>query len=85
MILRSRFYIEQETPCHVLIVDVGSDHMSVTNDAEAVVRWLLERGKLGNEQRLYYFDSMGVLGELLHDGRRLVGFGPGPNSREIYR
>jgi hypothetical protein len=49
-------------------------HKTVTNDAEAVVRFLDRSGAL-ERKRLLYYDSDGELGELLHDGRgNFIGF-----------
>ena len=38
---RSRYIVEQEEPGRVIISDVGTVHMSVTNDAEARVLALI--------------------------------------------
>lgn len=58
----------------LVIQDVGSDCKSVTNDAEAVVKVLLETKTLRPEQRLFYYDSAGSFDELLHDGKQFTGF-----------
>jgi hypothetical protein len=67
----ARFQILHEQCSDRLLVirDVGpwSRHRTVTNDAEAVVRDLTERGYL----------RIGVLGELQHNGQgRFTGFAP---------
>jgi hypothetical protein len=63
----------------VVIRDTGHQaHMSVTNDVEAAVLYLLESDQLAADQRLYYYDSDGQLDELLHDGSRFTGFSIGP-------
>lgn len=60
----------------VTIRDVGHEtHRSVTNDAENVVATLA--GQLGT-RRLFYYDSMGNLDELLVKDGRFAGFAPGP-------
>jgi hypothetical protein len=66
----------------LVIRDVGTwSHKSVTNDAENVVAEMLRHGSDGGllkEQRLFYFDSEGVLDELCHDGEKFTGFAVGP-------
>lgn len=64
--MRARFIVEQDTPAALTISDVGSDTMSVTNDAEAVVLYLHGQGM--GIRRLFYYDSEGRLDELVHDG-----------------
>lgn len=77
---RARYMVEKEDEQSVTIADVGSQSMSVTNDAEAVVQELHERGVLRG-RRLYYYDSQGQLDELKHDGSgRFTGFAPGPRA-----
>jgi len=56
----------------VIVRDVGLDCMSVTNDAEAVVRHLLE--KYGPKIRIFYYDSSGQLDELVHNGSEFLDF-----------
>ncbi len=63
----------------LVIRDTGpwNRHATVTNDAEGVVARLSEQGLLAPTQRLFYYDSEGVLGELLHDALgRFLGFAP---------
>ena len=60
--------------CSVLIEDLNGP-MSVTNDAEAVVQDILLRGYL--RSRILYRDSAGQWGELIHNGQKFTGFGPG--------
>lgn len=70
--------IEKQDEQSVTIADIGSESMSVTNDAEAVVLELQSKGIL-RDRRLFYYDSAGQLDELKHDGNgRFVGFAPGP-------
>lgn len=76
--LRASYRIEEQTDEKVVIRDVGRDCMSVTNDAEAVVRDLHRNGMLSG-QRLFYYDSEGQLDELKHDGSGVfTGFATGP-------
>lgn len=67
----------------VTIRDVGpwNRHQSVTNDAEWVVAKMRSFG-LGS-RRLFYYDSMGSLDELLVRDGRFVGFAPG--NRDSYQ
>ncbi len=60
-----------------VIRDVG-DGLSVTNDAENVVKRLLE-GPLKQGQKLLYYDSDGLLDELVIKDGKFSGFGPGPS------
>lgn len=52
--------------------------VSVTNDAEAVCRFLFERF---GARRFFYVDSCGQRDELLHDAGRFTGFAPAPQER----
>lgn len=51
----------------LVIKDIGVDCISVTNDAENVVRRLSVYGHLKPQQRLFYWDSEGTPGELVVD------------------
>lgn len=59
----------------IMVEDLGGPYMSVTNDAESVVR---EMFTLYGDKRILYIDSIGNLDELLHDRGRFTGFAPGP-------
>jgi hypothetical protein len=63
----------------VTIRDIGPWHiyMTVTNDIEHVVAELYDKGILGEQQTLLYYDSHGELDQVLHVGREFVGFAPG--------
>jgi len=65
----------------VTIRDTG-DHrkaLTITNDAERVVKELTDRGFLKPGRKLFYYDSQGDLSGLLHDGQgTFLDFGPGP-------
>ena len=54
----------------VVIVDLNLGNKSVTNDAEAVVAELADRG------RILSFDSQGYVDELDHDHGLFKGFKP---------
>ena len=79
--VRVNYEIVSETHDELVIKDVGpwSNSMTITNAAEQVVSELYERRVLGDRQ-LFYFDSEGVLSELLHLGPTFYGFGPGKPS-----
>ena len=77
---RAKYRVELQTDDQILIKDVGEDSMTVTNDAEAVVRDLHRNGILG-EHRLLYIDSEGSVDELKHDGKgTFQGFMPGKRT-----
>jgi len=72
--MRARFVVVEDTPEVLCIRDVGGPrHMSVTNDAEAVVESLA--GRLGN-RRLEYYDSDGYPARLLVEDGKFAGFEP---------
>ncbi|HEY5444461.1 MAG TPA: hypothetical protein VIJ87_08345 [Pyrinomonadaceae bacterium] len=77
---RAKYRVELQTEDQILIKDVGEGSMTVTNDAEAVVRDLHRNGMLG-ERRLLYIDSEGSVDELKHDGKgAFQGFAPGKST-----
>lgn len=75
----AQFEIVEEDANTLTIRDIsGPTQLSVTNDAEAVVKNLHDTGSLKG-RRLLYFDSYGDLDELKHDGKgTFLDFGPGP-------
>jgi len=74
---RARYDVVSITPEIVTVQDENGP-VSVTNDAETVVREVAEQypGK-----RIWYFDSDGNLDELLHDNGVFKGFAPVSNVR----
>lgn len=58
---------------HYVVIDDLDGAVSVTNDAEAVVKELLEKFP---GRRLYYYDTMGHRDELCHDGTKFTHFLP---------
>ena len=73
---RAQYIIVSQDETTVLIRDIGTTCMSVTNDAEAVVRDLHELHALSARQ-LLYFDSENEVDELKHDGHgNFTGFAP---------
>lgn len=67
-------------PGSVVLRDIGphDQFKTITNAADEVVSELWRAGKLKNGQRLFYFDSMGDLDELVIEGGRFVDFKVGP-------
>ncbi len=76
--------IQGVPPTSLVIRDLCLPGISVTNDAEFVVRQLWTRGLLPDGRRLFYYDSEGYLDELLRDRGKFRGFKPGP-GRTVQR
>lgn len=76
----ANFAVVVSTDESLTIKDLGpwNQFPSVTNDAENVVAILMARGLLKPGQRLLYYDSYGVLDELLVKDGKFAGFAPGP-------
>ncbi len=68
----------------ITIRDMGpwDKYLTVTNDAENVVRELAAEGHLPNGRRLFYYDSDGELDEIPVKDGVFVGFAPGPKRQE---
>ena len=66
----------QVIPKIVLVTDDGGPHdMSVTNDAEAVVEFVLGQiCKWNPDVRILYRDTEGYWDELQHDGSKFIGY-----------
>ena len=80
---RSDFEVVVITDNAVYLVDLDLGRRSVTNDAEEVVREVLRRHCVnGTKKQIIYMDSMGEWAEMVHDGKRFVGFAPahGPEA-----
>lgn len=80
--MRSIFSIVKIHPEKVILRDEFNNSMStmtVTNDAEAVVEYIL---KLYPHKRIFYYDTEGMLDELMHDGEQFRGFKVGPRTKE---
>jgi len=77
----ANFEIEPILLCDALIIrDVGpwDRHPTITNDAEDVLRRLLESGELRPGQRLFYYDSENNMDEIVVRDGEFAGFKPGP-------
>ncbi len=74
---RSRYERVSSDDDYFIIKDVGhGNHLSVTNDAEDVVKEVALMMKPG--QKLLYYDSDGNLDELKIENGEFAGFAPGP-------
>lgn len=71
----ARFRVETFEPDRIVIRDLGpwDKHLTVTNDAENVIRRLSPAPR----QRVFYYDSLGQLDELVHANGAFVRFAPG--------
>jgi hypothetical protein len=79
MILRCDFEVITVSRDAVTIRDLDRGKMSVTHDASAVVAELRRCELLLPGRRLFYYDSMGVLDEIVWTEDGAVAFAPGPN------
>jgi hypothetical protein len=85
--LKADFSLVMNTPDWVLIRDnaVEKQTMSVTNDAENVVRFLKDKAILISNSILYYIDTDGRVDILKHDGNgNFTGFKAGYESVEEF-
>lgn len=71
---RAKFDIIEKREDAIFIADTGTDTISVTNDAEAVVAYLNE---LFPARRIFYLDTIGYWDELIHEAGTFKGFAPG--------
>jgi hypothetical protein len=69
--MRSNFTILTNTTEVIVLEDLGPwDHFStITNDAEAVVKYLFKSGQATGTKQIVYFDSDYIATELCHDGK----------------
>jgi len=73
----ARYEIVVNKADHIYIRDLcPPDCLSVTNDAEYVVKTILSN--FGNK-KIFYKDTSGCVDELAHDGKKFVEFLPGGN------
>lgn len=68
---RAHYSVLRITSELVVIRDLDDGHMSITNDAEAVVR---EVNSLHPGRRIFYYDTDHRYDELVHEGGTFVGF-----------
>lgn len=87
--LRADFDLVINTPDFVLIRDNANytQTMTVTNDAENVVKFLKDKSILYRDNRLFSICTDDTVDELLHDGNgKFLGFKfAAQNEREFYR
>jgi len=71
-----RFIVAKSSETAIVLRDLGpwDVYPTISNAAEAVVDQLWSKLHIA-DMRLFYFDSEGDLGELLHDGARFTDFG----------
>lgn len=62
------------------IRDLNLGNKSVTNDAENVVKELLQTGKLTPGMRLFYYDSENQFDEITFNADGFTGFNVGPRE-----
>lgn len=74
VVLSSKFELVYFDDTKIIIRDLNVG-MSVTNDAENVVKYLHAHASLG-DRKLYYYDSEGRFDELRHEGPKFIGFWP---------
>jgi hypothetical protein len=73
--MRCKFEVVKIERAYVVIRDIGgTDCMTVTNDAEAAVAELRKSELLPPGRRLFYYDSLGDLDEIIVNDRGFVGF-----------
>ena len=76
--MRSNFTILTNTAQVIVLEDLGPwDHFkTITNEAEAVVKYLFKSGQATGTKQIVYFDSDYIATELCHDGKgNFTGFG----------
>jgi hypothetical protein len=80
--MKARFELVSSGAESVTIRDIGhrDGHPTITNDAEAVVEYLVFYRVLPPGRRLFYFDSEGQLDEIKVEDGRFAGFAPGPRA-----
>lgn len=73
----NNYEIVKMKPELLLIKDISdrSGCKTITNSAEEVIADLKKRDLI-ESRRVFYLDSLGELGELVHDGSRFVAFSP---------
>jgi hypothetical protein len=69
--MKSNFTILHNSPEAIVLEDSGPwDYFStITNDAEAVVKYLFKSGQATGTKQIIYYDSEGEATQLVHDGK----------------
>jgi hypothetical protein len=83
---KAKFKVIEQTDEYILIKDECIKHecMSITNDAEAVVEYLLKNYSVRNK-KIYYIDTAEQVDELEHNNEKFIGFKPGYEDIHIFR
>lgn len=85
--LKADFSLVMNTPRWVLIRDNANETqtMSVTNDAENVVKSLKDNAIISSDAIIFYIDTDGRVDILEHDGNgNFTGFKPGFNTEDEF-
>ena len=84
--MKAKFKVLEITTDHILIDDECEKYgcMSVTNDAENVVDFLLKKYLL-KDKKIYYIDTDGRVDELEHNNQKFIGFKPGYENMNVFR
>ncbi len=81
----ANYKVVGRTIASVVIRDLGpwDKHPTITNDAEHVVARLFAATELRPGQRLFYWDSEGILTEIILSGNKFKGFASCQKSTAI--
>jgi hypothetical protein len=77
---RATFAVYRTAADFIAVIDQDAG-VSITNDAAAVVTYLL--AEYGSDRRFFYRDTMGRWDELLHDGHRFTDFAPLSDAQRL--
>ena len=58
--------------------------MSVTNDAENIVKWAIEN-RFAKNKKIYYIDTENRVDELEHNEKEFIGFKRGYDNIDKFR
>lgn len=78
--MKARFNIIYNDETYILIEDQCEiyNSMSITNDAEGVVEYLIKDSIVDvSNKKIFYVDTEGRVDELEHNGQKFIGFKPG--------
>jgi hypothetical protein len=80
----ARYSFFEVTKDHITIIDIGHNTgcLTITNDAENVVKKLVCGGIIRPGMRLFYYDSTWAIDEIIIENGHFAGFKPGgPNGK----
>ncbi len=74
---KANFRVREDVFDHIVLEDIGpwDKYMTITNAAENVIEEVERRWGIRN-RRVFYYDSEGVLTELLVKDGKFAGFAP---------